>query len=74
MHRLWRYIILTNTTPKFNKLDKQGDKLNIQVDEKEWKVYQVIKKPNVKYEAENGILTWIMLTALAGAVIQFLLR
>jgi hypothetical protein len=37
-------------------------------------VYQVIKKPNVKYDAENGILTWIMLVALAGAVIQFLLR
>jgi hypothetical protein len=37
-------------------------------------VYQVIKKPNVKYEAENGILTWIMLAALAGAVIQILLR
>jgi hypothetical protein len=37
-------------------------------------VYQVIKKPNTKYEPENGILTWIMLAALAGAVIQFLLR
>lgn len=59
--------------PKFNKLDKQGDKLNIQVDEKEWKVYQVIKKPNVKYEAENGILTWIMIGALVIAIIQFLL-
>ena len=74
MHRWWRFIILTNIIPKFNKLDKQGDKLNIQVDEKEWKVYQVIKKPNVKYEAEGGILTWIMLAALAGAVIQILLR
>ena len=74
MHRLWRYIISTSIIPKFNKLDKQGDKLNIQVDEKEWKVYQVIKKPNVKYDSENGILTWIMLVALAGAVIQFLLR
>ena len=61
--------------PKFNKLDKQGDKLNIQVtDEKEWKVYQVIKKPNAKYEAENGVLTWIMIAALAGAIIQILLR
>ena len=51
--------------PKFNKLDKQGDRLNIQIeDEKEWKVYQVIKKPNIKYEAEDGILTWIMIGAL----------
>lgn len=58
--------------PKFNKLDKQSDNLNVQVaDEKEWKVYQVIKKPNLKYEAENGILTWIMLAALAYAIISF---
>ena len=43
-----------------NKLDKQNDHLNIQVtDEKEWQVYQVIKKPNIKYEAENGVLTCI---------------
>ena len=59
--------------PKFNKLDKQGDRLNIQIeDEKEWKVYQVIKKTNIKYEAENGILTWIMIGALVYAIISFL--
>ncbi|MBP3906828.1 MAG: GIY-YIG nuclease family protein [Peptostreptococcaceae bacterium] len=58
--------------PKFNKLDKQGDRLNIQIeDEKEWKVYQVIKKTNIKYEAENGILTWIMIGALVYAIISF---
>ena len=58
--------------PKFNKLDKQGDRLNIQIeDEKEWKVYQVIKKPNIKYEAENGILIWIMIGALVYAIISF---
>lgn len=58
--------------PKFNKFDKQGDRLNIQIeDEKEWKVYQVIKKPNIKYEAENGILTWIMIGALVYAIISF---
>ena len=58
--------------PKFNKLDKQGDRLNIQIeDEKEWKVYQVIKKPNIKYEAENGILTWILIGALVYAIISF---
>lgn len=58
--------------PKFNKLDKQGDRLNIQIeDEKEWKVYQVIKKPNIKYEAEDGILTWIMIGALVYAIISF---
>lgn len=58
--------------PKFNKLDKQGDRLNIQIeDEKEWKVYQVIKKTNIKYEAENGILIWIMIGALVYAIISF---
>ena len=58
--------------PKFNKLDKQGDRLNIQIeDEKEWKVYQVIKKTNIKYEAENGVLTWIMIGALVYAIISF---
>ena len=58
--------------PKFNTLDKQGDRLNIQIeDEKEWKVYQVIKKTNIKYEAENGILTWIMIGALVYAIISF---
>ena len=58
--------------PKFNKLDKQGDRLNIQIeDEKEWKVYQVIKKPNIKYEAEDGILAWIMIGALVYAIISF---
>ena len=58
--------------PKFNKLDKQGDRLNIQIeDEKEWKVYQVIKKPNIKYEAEDGILTWIMIGALVYAIISY---
>ena len=61
--------------PIYNKLDKQNDHLNIQVtDEKEWQVYQVIKKPNIKYEAENGVLTWIMWGALAYAVISFLIK
>ena len=61
--------------PIYNKLDKQNDHLNIQVaDEKEWQVYQIIKKPNIKYEAENGILTWIMYGALAYAIISFLIK
>ena len=61
--------------PIYNKLDKQNDHLNIQVtDEKEWQVYQVIKKPNTKYEAEGGILTWIMWGALAYAIISFLIK
>ena len=55
-----------------NKLEKQGDRGNIRIeDEKEWKVYQVIKKTNIKHEAENGILTWIMIGALVYAIISF---
>ena len=61
--------------PIYNKLDKQNDHLNIQVtDEKEWEVYQVIKKPNIQYDPENGILTWIMWGALAYAIISFLIK
>ena len=30
--------------PKFNKQDKRSDALTIQLDEKEWKTYQVLKK------------------------------
>ena len=59
--------------PRYNRLDHQNDHLNIQVaDEKEWQVYQVIKKPNIKYEAENGVLTWILWGALAYAIFEFL--
>ena len=61
--------------PIYNKLDKQNDHFNIQVtDEKEWEVYQVIKKPNIKYDPEGGILTWIMWGALAYAIISFLIK
>ena len=61
--------------PIYNKLDKQNDHLNIQVtDEKEWQVYQIIKKPNTKYDPENGVLTWIMWGALAYAIISFLIK
>ena len=58
--------------PRYNRLENQNDRLNIQInEEKEWEVYQIIKKPNVKYEAEGGILTWIMWGALAYAIISF---
>ena len=61
--------------PIYNKLDKQNDHLNIQVtNEKEWEVYQTIKKPNTKYDPEGGILTWIMYGALAYAIISFLIK
>ena len=61
--------------PRYNRLENQNDRLNIQVtDEKEWQVYQVIKKATIKYEAEGGVLTWIMWGALAYAIISFLIK
>ena len=60
--------------PKYNKQDKRLDQLTLVLEEKEWKTYEVLKRQAERYEAEGGILTWIMLVALAGAVIQILLR
>ena len=60
--------------PKYNKQDKRLDQLTLVLEEKEWKTYEILKRQVERYEAENGILTWIMLAALAGAVIQILLR
>ena len=61
--------------PRYNRLDHQNDHLNIQInEEKEWQVYQIIKKPNTKYDPEGGILTWIMWGALAYAIISFLMN
>ena len=60
--------------PKFNKQDKRLDQLTLILEEKEWKTYEVLKKQVEKYEAENGVLTWIMIAALVGAIIQILLR
>ena len=58
--------------PRYNRLENQNDRLNIQInEEKEWQVYQVIKKPNVKHDPEGGVLTWIMWGALAYAIISF---
>jgi excinuclease UvrABC nuclease subunit len=61
-------------SPKYNKVGQSRDKPTLELEEKEWKTYQILKRQVERYEAENGILTWIMLAALAGAVIQFLLR
>ena len=60
--------------PKFNKQDKRLDQLTLILEEKEWKTYEVLKKQVERYESENGALTWIMIAALVGAVIQILLR
>ena len=60
--------------PKYNKQDKRLDSLTIQLDEKEWKTYEVLKRQVERYEAEGGILTWVMIGALVVAIIQMLCR
>ena len=60
--------------PKYNKQDKRLDQLTLVLEEKEWKTYEILKKQVEKYDPEGGVLTWIMIAALAGAIIQILLR
>ena len=72
--QVWEVYLINKYKPKYNKQDKRLDQLTLHLEEKEWKTYEVLKRQVERYEAENGILTWIMLAALAGAVIQFLLR
>ena len=63
---------ITKYSPKYNTLSKSRDIPTIQFEEKEWKTYQILKQQHPKYEAEKGILTWIMWGALAYAIFEFL--
>ena len=56
--------------PKFNKQDKRSDTLTIQLDEKEWKTYQVLKKQVEKNTPYWGCLTYILIIALIYAIYQ----
>ena len=58
--------------PKFNKQDKRSDTLTIQLDEKEWKTYQVLKNQVEKGEASWGCLTYILIIALVYAIFQMI--
>ena len=58
--------------PRFNKLNKKNDALTIVLDEKEWKTYQVLKT-YTKTEYKLDWLGYILLIALAYAVIQFIM-
>ena len=73
MLKSWRFIILISIIPKYNKQDKRNDTLTIQLEEKEWKLYKGLKRQIKRYEAEGGILTWILIAALIVAIIQILL-
>ena len=58
--------------PRFNKQDKRSDTLTIQLEEKEWKTYQVLKKQVEKGEASWGCLTYILIIALIYAIFQLI--
>ena len=58
--------------PKYNKQDKRLDQLTLVLEEKEWKTYEVLKRQVERYDAEGGILIWVMIVALAVAIMQFL--
>ena len=63
---------ITKYSPKYNKLGQSRDKPTIQLEEKEWKTYQVLKKQVSKNEIKlSGCLSWIALGALIYAIMQF---
>ena len=58
--------------PKYNKQNKRNDALTIQLEEKEWKTYQVLKKQVEKSSASWGCLTYILIIALIYAIFQLI--
>lgn len=61
---------ITKYSPKYNKLGQSRDKPTIQLEEKDWKTYQVLKKQVEKGEASWGCLTYILIIALIYAIYQ----
>ena len=63
---------ITKYSPKYNKLGQSRDKPTIQLEEKEWKTYQVLKKQVEKSSASWGCLTYILIIALIYAIFQLI--
>ena len=61
---------ITKYSPKYNKLGQSRDKPTIQLDEKEWKTYQVLKKQVERSTPYWGCLTYILIIALIYAIYQ----
>lgn len=61
---------ITKYSPKYNKLGQSRDKPTVQLEEKDWKTYQVLKKQVEKGEASWGCLTYILIIALIYAIYQ----
>ena len=63
---------ITKYSPKYNKLGQSRDKPTIQLEEKEWKTYQVLKNQVEKSPASWGCLTYILIIALIYAIFQLI--
>ena len=63
---------ITKYSPKYNKLGQSRDKPTIQLEEKEWKTYQVLKKQVEKNTPYWGCLTYILIIALIYAIFQLI--
>lgn len=58
--------------PRYNKQNKRNDALTIQLEEKEWKTYQVLKKQVENSTPYWGCLTYILIIALVYAIFQLI--
>lgn len=58
--------------PRYNKQNKRSDALTIQLEEKEWKTYQVLKKQVENSTPYWGCLTYILIIALVYAIFQLI--
>ena len=57
----------------YNTLNKKNDMLTIDLGEENWKVYQVLKQPNIRSKkASWGCLTWITILALFYAIYELI--
>ena len=63
---------ITKYSPKYNKLGQSRDKPTVELEEKEWKTYQVLKKQVEKSPASWGCLTYILIIALIYAIFQLI--
>lgn len=63
---------ITKYSPKYNKLGQSRDKPTIQLEEKDWKTYQVLKKQVEKSPESWGCLTYILIIALIYAIFQLI--
>ena len=63
---------ITKYSPKYNKLGQSRDKPTIQLEEKDWKTYQVFKKQVENSTPYWGCLTYILIIALVYAIFQLI--